>query len=72
MKAMARDPAERYASVKELRDEINAYMSGFAPAAQHAGPLRRIALFAARHWTTFLLVLAAALIAALLWMVMTG
>ena len=65
MKAMTRKPEGRYASVKELRDEINAYLAGFSTQAEHAGPVRQVALFTARNWMTLLLVLAALLIAAL-------
>jgi len=67
MKAMARRPASRYASVQELRDEITAYLSGFSTQAEHAGPLRRGVLFTARHWMTLLLAAALLLIAALVW-----
>ena len=66
MKAMARDPADRYASVKELRNDINAYMAGFAPKAEHAGIVRRSGLFIARHYTKILLILAVVLAAILL------
>ena len=67
MKAMARRPEGRYTSVKELRDEINAYLAGFSTKAEHAGPVRQAALFTARNWMTLLLLLAALLIAALIW-----
>ena len=66
MKAMARNPADRYASVTELRNEINAYMAGFAPEAEHAGILRRCGLFLARHYTMILFILAAVLAAILI------
>lgn len=72
MKAMERRPEDRYASVKELRDEINAYMAGFAPKAEHAGPLRRVALFIVRHRLSLLIVLAAVLSAVLLWILLLG
>ena len=72
MKAMARRPGDRYSSVKELRDEINAYMAGFAPKAEHAGPLRRVALFVVRHQLALLLILLAVLSAVLLWMLFAG
>ena len=70
MKAMSRNPADRYASVSELREEISAYMTGFAPKAEHAGWLRRVGLFMARHRLPLLLLLAAVLIAVLLWMLL--
>ena len=66
MKAMARNPADRYASVTELRKEINAYMAGFAPEAEHAGILRRIGLFIVRQYITILLILVVVLAVLLL------
>jgi len=48
-KAMARNPEERYRSVTELRQEIIAFMSGYAPRAEHASLMRRAALFLMRH-----------------------
>ena len=65
MKAMARKPEGRYASVTELRDEITAYLAGFSTQAEHAGPVRQVALFTARNWMTLLLLAAALLIAVL-------
>jgi len=65
MKAMARRPEGRYASVTELRDEITAYLAGFSTRAENAGPVREVALFTARNWMVLLLILAALLIAAL-------
>ena len=66
MKAMAHNPADRYASVTELRNEINVYMAGFAPEAEHAGIVRRSGLFIARHYMKILLILAVVLAVALL------
>ena len=67
MKAMARKPEGRYSSARELRDEITAYLAGFSTRAEHAGPVRLVVLFAARNWMRLLLLLAALLIAVLLW-----
>ena len=67
MKAMARKPAARYATVQELRDEITAYLAGFSTQAEHAGPLRQAMLFAARQWMPLLLAAALLLIVVLLW-----
>ena len=67
MKAMSRKPEGRYASVTELRNEITAYLAGFSTRAEHAGPVREVALFTARNWMTLLLLLAAFLIAGLVW-----
>lgn len=66
MKAMARKPESRYASVKELRDEITAYLAGFSTQAEHAGPLRRVALFIGRNLMPLLLIVLLLLIVALI------
>jgi serine/threonine protein kinase len=48
-KAMAFEPACRYASVLELQREIAAYQSGFATAAERAGLWRQFRLLVQRH-----------------------
>jgi len=48
-KAMALRPADRYRNVTELRQEILAFLSGYAPQAEHASWLRRAALFLLRN-----------------------
>ena len=48
-KAMALDRSERYASVQELIEEIDAFQHGFATRAERAGPLRQIQLMVQRH-----------------------
>ena len=62
-RAMTPDPQKRYRSVRELRQEILAYTSGFATTAEHASILKRIRLFVGRN---FLLLIIAILTAALL------
>jgi len=51
MKALQRDPADRYQSVAELAADITAYQNGFATTAENAGLLRLIKLFIQRHKT---------------------
>jgi serine/threonine protein kinase/WD40 repeat protein len=48
-RAMARDPAGRYASAAELSADIEAYQSGFATRAERAGALRQVVLLMLRH-----------------------
>ena len=56
-KAMARRPADRYRSVSELRQEIIAFISGYAPRAEHASLLRRAALFLIRNRLALVIIL---------------
>ena len=49
MKALAHDPANRYASVAELQREIRAFQAGFATNAEQAGLWRLFKLFFIRH-----------------------
>lgn len=51
MKAMAFERSQRYASVKALQTEIEAYQSGFATDAERAGAWRLMGLFFRRHRT---------------------
>jgi serine/threonine protein kinase len=48
-KAMALDAADRYASVAELADEVEAVIDGGSPAAEHASMIRRAARFYVGH-----------------------
>jgi WD40 repeat protein len=48
-KAMALDRTERYATIQELIEEIDAFQHGFATRAERAGPLRQIQLLVQRH-----------------------
>ncbi len=49
-KAMAKNPADRYRSVVEFRDDIQAFRKGYAPEAQNASPLVKTALFFNRNF----------------------
>lgn len=49
LKAMSVNPANRYSSVKELRDEVIAYIDGFDTKAEKAGVLKKFLLLIKRH-----------------------
>ena len=49
LKAMARDPAERYASVVELRDEIDRYRDGHPVRARNYALHQRLVKWVRRH-----------------------
>ena len=51
LKAMAHDPANRYASVDDLQKDLNAYKSGFATKAEHAGVFKHVGLWIKRNRT---------------------
>lgn len=53
-KAMARDPADRYASVPDLQRDLEAYQNGFATSAEQAGILKQMVLLIKRHRTAAL------------------
>lgn len=57
LKAMSLTPDQRYPNVKTLKDEINRYLSGYATAAEHAGPLKQLNLLIQRHSRTATLLL---------------
>lgn len=52
MKAMSRNPSDRYASVVELRDEVNAFIGGYATKAEQASLLKKAVLLVKRHAVT--------------------
>lgn len=54
LKAMSFSPSDRYQSVKELRDEVNAFIGGYATAAEKASWFKRSLLFGKRHAFLFL------------------
>lgn len=58
-KAMSINPQERYASARELGEDVGRYLGGFAPQAGNAGVLFRMSLFLQRHSRTAIMVLAA-------------
>ena len=49
LKAMSLDPADRYPSVKALRDEVLNFIDGYATEAENAGPLKKTLLYMRRH-----------------------
>ncbi len=49
MKALSLRAADRYPSVRELQKDIDAYLNGFATAAENAGLWKQVKLFAKRH-----------------------
>lgn len=57
LKALRRNPDERYASVQELQDEIIRYRQGFTTRAEKAGITKKIQLFMRRHNTVVSLLL---------------
>lgn len=52
-KAMSVKPSSRYQTVRELRDEIRAFLSGFATQAEKAGLAKQLLLFIRRNKITF-------------------
>ena len=55
MKGLAREPADRYASISELQQEVERWQSGFATLAESAGAGRQLQLFVGRHRALVLL-----------------
>lgn len=51
MKALAKLQADRYQTVKELQQDIEAYQGGFATTAEHAGAAKLLWLLIKRHKT---------------------
>ena len=49
MKAMALEPADRYASVSDLITDVRAFLGGFSPVAHESGPATEFLLFYRRH-----------------------
>ena len=49
LRALARDPAARYADVPALQREVEAYLHGFATSAEQAGLWRQLHLLVRRH-----------------------
>ncbi len=57
IKAMEKDPANRYDSAGELANDIKAYLSGFAPSAENAGIFKQLTLQYKRNKKTYNLIL---------------
>ena len=53
LKALSLSPADRYASVHELREELDRYLGGFPTHAQMAGPFERLQLLIRRRPARF-------------------
>lgn len=49
LKAMSLRPEDRYQSVKEIRNEVNAFISGYATVAEKASFFKKILLFLKRN-----------------------
>jgi serine/threonine protein kinase len=49
LRALARQPRDRLASVKQLQEEVAAYQNGFATRAENASALRSFLYFVRRH-----------------------
>jgi non-specific serine/threonine protein kinase/serine/threonine-protein kinase len=70
LKALRKSPGERYASVDELRDDLDRYLGGFPVRAARGSALYRLRKFVARHrWGVGAGVLAAALGSVAVWTV---
>jgi len=71
LKAMSRNPEERYQSVDELREDIFAFLGGYAPKAEAASSLKKTYLFVNRNWlATLFLITLMLLIIACSWLAM--
>ncbi len=66
MKAMHQKPEMRYQTVNELRDDLFAYIGGYATTAESPGPLRKVWLFFVRNWRSVLLFITFMMLMALL------
>ncbi|MBL9130330.1 MAG: protein kinase [Verrucomicrobiaceae bacterium] len=64
LKALAREKERRFASVSELAADIDAWRSGFATQAEHAGAWSLLWLFVMRHRTVSLAALLVLLLSA--------
>lgn len=70
LKAMSREPADRYQSVNELREDIFAFLAGYAPKAEDASSIKKTYLFINRNWLASLfLITLATLLGLCLWLV---
>ena len=56
--AMRTDPAQRYQSVRSLREDLMRFQAGYCPHAEQASPLKRARLFLNRHQAGVIAVLA--------------
>lgn len=76
MKAMSVNPDDRYQTVRELREDIFAFMGGFAPKAEAASSLKKTVLFINRNsfkiYFAIAMILLLALIGTVLYMYFAG
>ena len=72
MKAMATDPAERYQSIIELRQEIKANIAGFPTRAENPSDWRRAMLYIKRHLSDSIIILLLLIIALLTFILLKG
>lgn len=71
LKAMALNPADRYQSAKEMRNEITAALSDFPTRAENPSMLRRAVLFIRRHLPTLIIGFLTLMVLALAYLVWT-
>ena len=57
MKALSVNPLDRYQSVNEMRRDIVACISGYPTKAENPSRLRKLMLYAKRHWINLILLL---------------
>jgi len=58
MKAMEFEPEKRYQTVEEMQSDILSYQGGFATKAERAGVFKQTLLWAGRHKTEVILIIA--------------
>ncbi len=51
MKALSRNPRDRYTRTRELQHDLEAWQAGYATSAEHAGPRKQFILFVRRNRT---------------------
>jgi len=65
LKAMERYPAHRYQNVSELREDIFAFMAGFATKAENASSLKKTVLFINRNFLMLVFIITFILLVAI-------
>jgi serine/threonine protein kinase len=71
LKAMSRNADDRYQTVNELREDIFAFLAGYAPKAEDASSIKKTYLFINRNWLASLfLITLAVLLGLCLWLVL--
>ncbi len=66
MKALAKKQEDRYQSATELKNEVDAWLGGFATSAERAGMLKHLILLLMRHKTLTLSILGSVLVMVLI------